>query len=181
MTDTKAVFTQPFTCYTRDTGGIVFEWFCLECGGSLAYYGDHIDGAREMFARYAPRHDSHEPVQTERRLPYLIERAAQVLLNTHGATDGTVPLHASDTCHRQAEDLARAGLLDGISRHHTWTFEEVPEARYGVHAEHCCVSHGCKYHYRYGPNCPVVKRLVEQAYPCEQCEDEAAELAIHTS
>ena len=36
----------------------------------------------------------------------------------------------------------------------------------GVHAEHCCQDHGCKYG---DENCPVEKGVVAQEYPCENC------------
>jgi hypothetical protein len=36
----------------------------------------------------------------------------------------------------------------------------------GVHATHCCPNCGCKYG---DPNCPVVTKLVEPVYDCEDC------------
>jgi hypothetical protein len=39
---------------------------------------------------------------------------------------------------------------------------------FGVHASHCCVSHGCKYG---DPNCPVEKGL-SLGVVCEICADE---------
>lgn len=41
----------------------------------------------------------------------------------------------------------------------------------GVHVEHCCAKHGCKY----GDwHCPVVEGAVLQAYKCEDCLYEEA-------
>lgn len=37
---------------------------------------------------------------------------------------------------------------------------------YGVHEEHCCVEHGCKYS---DVNCPVTRQIIQQKYPCEIC------------
>jgi hypothetical protein len=36
----------------------------------------------------------------------------------------------------------------------------------GVHATHCCPNCGCKYG---DPNCPVLTKLVEPVYKCEEC------------
>lgn len=36
----------------------------------------------------------------------------------------------------------------------------------GVHVTHCCALHYCKYG---DEDCPVVKRVYAQAYPCEDC------------
>ena len=39
----------------------------------------------------------------------------------------------------------------------------------GVHASHCCKTHGCKY----GDNdCPVVSGEVEAKYSCEDCDQD---------
>jgi len=43
---------------------------------------------------------------------------------------------------------------------------EIPENEWGVHITHCCVDHGCKYGY---DDCPVYLGIVEQKYPCEDC------------
>jgi len=40
-------------------------------------------------------------------------------------------------------------------------------SQYGVHRNHCCVLHGCKYN---DVDCPVVNRLIDQEYICEDCE-----------
>ena len=37
----------------------------------------------------------------------------------------------------------------------------------GLHINHCCKEHGCKYN---DPDCPVVNGRAEQVYLCEQCE-----------
>lgn len=42
------------------------------------------------------------------------------------------------------------------------------DGRWGVHIEHCCVYHGCKYG---DDDCHVVNMLVDQKYPCESCCD----------
>lgn len=39
----------------------------------------------------------------------------------------------------------------------------------GVHQEHCCASHGCKYG---EDDCPVYTGELRQSYPCEQCDEE---------
>lgn len=38
----------------------------------------------------------------------------------------------------------------------------------GVHANHCCVVHGCKY---LDPDCPVYNRRIEGVVSCESCTD----------
>jgi hypothetical protein len=40
---------------------------------------------------------------------------------------------------------------------------------YGVHIEHCCKKHGCKYGNK---DCPVINGIAEQKYPCESCDYE---------
>jgi hypothetical protein len=42
--------------------------------------------------------------------------------------------------------------------------------RYGVHVEHCCVRHGCKY--GDDEDCPVESGKVQQSYPCESCTED---------
>lgn len=37
----------------------------------------------------------------------------------------------------------------------------------GVHQTHCCIIHGCKY---LDDDCPVVNKVIEQSYLCEDCE-----------
>ena len=44
----------------------------------------------------------------------------------------------------------------------------IPPSEYGVHASHCCKWHGCKYG---DENCPVVLGIIEQHYPCWDCND----------
>jgi hypothetical protein len=39
----------------------------------------------------------------------------------------------------------------------------------GVHAEHCCVLHGCKYGEH---DCPVTSGIVRQKYTCQCCFEE---------
>lgn len=48
----------------------------------------------------------------------------------------------------------------------------------GVHINHCCVLHGCKYG---DENCPVVGRQVEQEYLCEQCGEELENPILETN
>lgn len=38
----------------------------------------------------------------------------------------------------------------------------------GVHANHCCVLHGCKYG---DGDCPVEDEVVQQQVPCEFCRE----------
>jgi hypothetical protein len=45
---------------------------------------------------------------------------------------------------------------------------EIQEREYGVHRTHCCLIHGCKYG---DEDCPVANGIIEQEYPCEECED----------
>lgn len=44
-----------------------------------------------------------------------------------------------------------------------------------VHAAHCCVEHGCKYSEQ--RTCPVVHKVVDQRYPCEQCDYDTSNTA----
>ncbi len=44
---------------------------------------------------------------------------------------------------------------------------EMPVTKYGVHATHCCVIHGCKYA---DYECPVSSGKIKQEYPCESCD-----------
>mgnify|MGYP003116569525 CR=1 FL=1 len=41
-----------------------------------------------------------------------------------------------------------------------------------VHTEHCCYRHGCKY---MDHRCSVLTKQKEQSFPCEQCDEEAAD------
>ncbi len=41
--------------------------------------------------------------------------------------------------------------------------------KYGVHATHCCIKHGCKYG---DEDCPVVSGKIKQEYICEYCDDD---------
>ena len=43
------------------------------------------------------------------------------------------------------------------------------KSKYGVHASHCCVLHGCKYG---DEDCPVVSGEIKQEYICEDCGDD---------
>jgi len=43
----------------------------------------------------------------------------------------------------------------------------MPKKQWGVHVNHCCAKHGCKYG---DTNCPVVLCQVKQKFPCEECE-----------
>ncbi|MDD4779153.1 MAG: hypothetical protein PHT02_00920 [Tissierellia bacterium] len=48
------------------------------------------------------------------------------------------------------------------------------KSKYGVHASHCCIKHGCKYGDK---DCPVVNRKIKQEYLCEYCgEDDIKDL-----
>lgn len=44
-----------------------------------------------------------------------------------------------------------------------------------VHESHCCYKHGCKYNPFEEAACPVQEGVVNQLYPCEQCEEELEE------
>ena len=45
----------------------------------------------------------------------------------------------------------------------------IPQEQWGVHANHCCFEHGCKYGY---DDCPVELGLIKQEYDCELCGDD---------
>lgn len=45
----------------------------------------------------------------------------------------------------------------------------------GVHAQHCCTRHGCKYG---NPECPVVRGRVAQEVPCSECERREARVRV---
>lgn len=42
------------------------------------------------------------------------------------------------------------------------------QSKWGVHASHCCLKHGCKYG---KDDCPVVNQQVVQQYTCEWCSE----------
>jgi hypothetical protein len=44
----------------------------------------------------------------------------------------------------------------------------IEKDKWGVHENHCCSEHGCKYG---DEDCPVVLGLIKQKYPCEDCDD----------
>jgi hypothetical protein len=44
----------------------------------------------------------------------------------------------------------------------------IPKEKWGVHENHCCVFHGCKYG---DDDCPVVTNKTTQKYSCEDCVD----------
>lgn len=43
------------------------------------------------------------------------------------------------------------------------------KSKYGVHASHCCIEHGCKYG---DEDCPVASGEIRQEYICEYCDDD---------
>jgi hypothetical protein len=43
---------------------------------------------------------------------------------------------------------------------------KMDKKKYGVHASHCCVMHGCKYG---DEDCPVVNKEIKQEFICESC------------
>lgn len=45
----------------------------------------------------------------------------------------------------------------------------IPKENWGVHLEHCCFEHGCKYR---DDDCPVELGLAEQRYKCQDCRDD---------
>jgi hypothetical protein len=48
----------------------------------------------------------------------------------------------------------------------------IPIENWGVHINHCCEKHGCKYG---DIDCPVILNLAKQNHPCEFCRDEEFE------
>ena len=44
----------------------------------------------------------------------------------------------------------------------------IPKEQWGVHKQHCCLYHGCKYGDK---DCPVFLSLTEQVCVCDICED----------
>lgn len=46
---------------------------------------------------------------------------------------------------------------------------KIPKKYFGVHENHCCVIHGCKYGEK---DCSVVLKITKQKYPCEFCNEE---------
>lgn len=46
------------------------------------------------------------------------------------------------------------------------------KTKYGVHKEHCCIKHGCKYGNK---DCPVVLGEIIQSYLCESCDFDGIE------
>lgn len=49
----------------------------------------------------------------------------------------------------------------------------IPRERWGVHENHCCPIHGCKYG---DADCPVVLKLIPSNHRCESCDDEKREI-----
>lgn len=45
--------------------------------------------------------------------------------------------------------------------------------RWGVHENHCCATHGCKYG---NEDCPVANGLTKQIYRCEWCYEDEYEI-----
>lgn len=52
---------------------------------------------------------------------------------------------------------------------HKENVNNMESSKYGVHAGHCCVIHGCKYG---DSDCPVVNKKIKQHYLCEECNME---------
>lgn len=48
----------------------------------------------------------------------------------------------------------------------SWLDYYVVEAKWDIHATHCCVRHGCKYN---EDDCPVVNDKIKQTYNCPKC------------
>ena len=51
----------------------------------------------------------------------------------------------------------------------------IPKEQWGVHENHCCLKHGCKYGDK---DCPVEMELTKQIYPCEDCHWETSRRQI---
>jgi len=48
----------------------------------------------------------------------------------------------------------------------------IPQEKWGVHTNHCCFEHGCKYG---DDECPVELGLTKQNYSCGDCDDSLGE------
>lgn len=51
------------------------------------------------------------------------------------------------------------------------------KGKHGVHINHCCNKHGCKYGDK---DCPVVRGIAKQNHICELCEDETKERKMNS-
>ena len=60
----------------------------------------------------------------------------------------------------------------GLPEDYKQMFTNIPVEDWGVHINHCCKKHGCKY---MDGNCPVSLGLAKQAHHCETCKDEEEE------
>ena len=76
-----------------------------------------------------------------------------------------------DELKEKEEDPTLFGVLEGALNN------EIPEEKYGVHENHCCKEHGCKYSEQ---QCPVVNGKIEQAFPCEECNFDREVLGENT-
>lgn len=68
-------------------------------------------------------------------------------------------------------------LYDGDCALTKTKIKTMPKKQWGVHVNHCCAKHGCKYG---DTNCPVVLYQVKQKFPCEECEhDDNMPIFLH--
>lgn len=47
---------------------------------------------------------------------------------------------------------------------------KIPKSHWGVHINHCCSNHGCKYG---DVDCPVWLGMTNAKYPCEVCDSDS--------
>lgn len=100
--------------------------------------------------------------------------------------DGLVPVIGTASREEEVRRLVEEGLAEAVSYDPVFvsgkivptegarTFlEQHPPTEamdgVGVHVEHCCRDHGCKYGHRF---CPVETGSLGQRYPCEACDEE---------
>lgn len=74
------------------------------------------------------------------------------------------------TCQDILEDIESTTQFERIRKSKREAVEKgtttIPKNKWGVHRTHCCNKHGCKYG---DEDCPVATDLLEQDYPCEEC------------
>jgi len=125
---------------------------------------------KEMIAeRSVPKFHVSEAKQT-----LIAKRGEQILLLLDEGVNtarelaerlGTTKQIVYLTCSKLNISLVQAKL--------DWEAKQVKDGPDGSHRSHCCKEHGCKYG---GQNCPVVKGIVKQDFPCEDCSDQEAEV-----
>jgi hypothetical protein len=81
----------------------------------------------------------------------------KLVMTTEWSKDEVVKLlHISDV------------LLKKTNTANTKRLKRIPDdpCRHGIHYEHCCIEHGCKYG---DNNCPIWVGKQRQARPCQDC------------